>query len=108
MSRIGNKVIVLPEGVTFENDNNFITVTGPHGTLERQFSSLVELIVEDGQRKVKRLSETQEARSMHGTERSMLENMINGVKDKFSKRLEITGVGYRATLTDNKLVLNVG
>lgn len=108
MSRIGNKVIVLPEGVTLNNDNNFITVKGPHGTLERQFSSLVKIVLEEGQIKVLRLAETQEARGKHGTERSLLENMIIGVKDKFSKRLEIAGVGYRASVDGEKLILNVG
>jgi large subunit ribosomal protein L6 len=108
MSRIGNKVIVLPEGVTFNNNNNLVTVTGPHGTLERQFSPLVKFTVEGNEIKVSRVDETMQAQSQHGTARSLLANMITGVKEKFQKRLEIAGVGYRAALEGNQLVLNVG
>lgn len=108
MSRIGNKVIVLPEGITLNNENNLVTVTGPHGTLERKFSPLVTFNVEEGEIQVSRINNTIQARAQHGTARSILENMILGVKDKFSKRLEIVGVGYRAALEGNKLILNVG
>lgn len=108
MSRIGNKHIKVPEGVTFNNENNLVTMTGPHGTLQRQFSDMVEINHDEGFIQVTRLSETILARSVHGTSRSLLENMIIGVTEKFNKRLEITGVGYRAALDGGKLILNVG
>lgn len=108
MSRIGNKVIIVPEGVTVDNKNNLITVKGPHGTLERQFSSLVNFENENGEITVKRINESIQARAQHGTARALLSNMIVGVKDRFSKRLEIAGVGYRAALEGNVLILNVG
>jgi|SRR5690554_1284264 len=108
MSRIGNKPIVLPEGVTFNNEKNLVTVTGPHGTLTRTFSPLVNITIEENEIKISRINDSLQARAQHGTARSILENMVLGVKDKFSKRLEITGVGYRAALDGNKLTLNVG
>lgn len=108
MSRIGNTPILLPEGVTLNNESNVVTVTGPHGTLKREFSSLVEINIEEGEITVSRIDNSLQARSQHGTARSILENMILGVHSKFSKRLEITGVGYRAALEENTLILNVG
>lgn len=109
MSRIGNKVINLPEGVTVTVDeNNKVTVTGPKGQLTNTFDKDIKILVEGSTVKVVRPSDSIRHRSIHGTTRALLNNMIVGVNTGFSKTLEIHGVGYRATLEGNVLVLNVG
>lgn len=108
MSRIGNKIIKMPAGVEFINENNLITVKGPNGTLSRQFADFLDITVEEEGIQIKTTHDSIRSRSIHGTSRSLIENMIVGVTDKFSKRLEIVGVGYRAALENDVLILNVG
>lgn len=109
MSRIGNKTITIPAGVEVTVDaGNEVTVKGPKGTLSRQFRP--ELIIENdgGIVTVKRPDETKLMKQIHGTTRSLVHNMILGVTEGFTKELELVGIGYRASVSGNKLVLNVG
>ncbi|MGD8237375.1 MAG: 50S ribosomal protein L6 [Armatimonadota bacterium] len=109
MSRIGMQPVELPDGVTVEvGDGNAVTVTGPRGTLSRSLHPEMILEREDGRVSVKRPSETKEHRSLHGLTRTLLANMVEGVSEGFEKRLELRGVGYRAELQDEQLVLQVG
>ena len=109
MSRIGNKIINIPSGVevTFA-DNNEVTVKGPKGTLVQQFIEEMVFEVEDNTITVVRPNETKAMKQIHGTTRSLLANMIEGVTEGFKKELELVGIGYRAAMAGNKLTLNVG
>jgi large subunit ribosomal protein L6 len=108
MSRIGRKPIVIPNGVTVTLDNTLITVNGPKGTLSRQVHKDMKINVEASEITVERPSDNKLHRSLHGTTRSVVANMVSGVTEGYSKNLELVGVGYRANKTGNKLVLNVG
>ncbi|OMP67933.1 50S ribosomal protein L6 [Domibacillus epiphyticus] len=108
MSRVGKKPIELPEGVTITNNNNEVTVKGPKGELTRQFNKDLTIEVEGNTITVVRPSESKEHRTIHGTTRALLANMIEGVSKGFERNLELIGVGYRAQKQGTKLVLNVG
>lgn len=108
MSRIGRKPIAVPSGVTVTLDNTQITVKGPKGTLSRELHRDIKVNVEENVINVERPSDNKLHRSLHGTTRSVVQNMVNGVTEGFVKNLELVGVGYRANKTGNKLVLNVG
>ena len=108
MSRIGRKPIAIPNGVTVTLDNTLITVNGPKGTLSRQVHKDMKIKVEASEITVERPSDNKLHRSLHGTTRSVVANMVSGVTEGYSKNLELVGVGYRANKTGNKLVLNVG
>ena len=108
MSRIGKKPIVIPEGVQLTNEKNFVTVKGPKGQLARQFNKELSITVEGNELVVTRPSDNKEHRSIHGTTRSVLSNMVEGVTNGFIKNLEMVGVGYRAAKSGNKLTLSVG
>lgn len=108
MSRIGKKPIEIPTGVTVTNENNVITVKGPKGELTRAFHKDLTISVEENVLTVTRPSESKEHRTIHGTTRSLISNMIEGVSKGFTKNLELIGVGYRAQKQGNKLVLSVG
>ncbi|MDN6160255.1 MAG: 50S ribosomal protein L6 [Staphylococcus equorum] len=108
MSRIGLQPIEIPEGVEIEVNDNVVTVKGKHGEISRKLSPLVELDIEENTLNVVRKNDKKESRMVHGTTRSLIDNMITGVTEGFSKKLEIVGVGYRAQLQGNKLVLNLG
>ena len=108
MSRIGNKVIVLPAGVELTNNNNVVTVKGPKGELTREFSKDIEIRVEGTEVTLHRPNDSKEMKTIHGTTRALLNNMVIGVSEGFKKELEMRGVGYRAQLQGNKLVLAVG
>ncbi len=108
MSRIGRKPIVIPNGVTVTLDNTLITVKGPKGTLSRQLHKDMKINVETSEITVERPSDNKLHRSLHGTTRSVVANMVAGVTEGYSKNLELVGVGYRANKTGTKLVLNVG
>ncbi|KMY52608.1 50S ribosomal protein L6 [Bacillus sp. FJAT-27231] len=108
MSRVGKKPIELPEGVTVTNDNNTVTVKGPKGELVRTFNKDMKIEIEGNVVTVVRPSESKEHRTIHGTTRALLSNMVEGVSKGFEKSLELIGVGYRAQKQGNKLVLNVG
>ena len=109
MSRIGLKPITIPAGVEIKVDeNNHITVKGPKGTLERTLIPQMKVSVEDGVLKVARPDDTKQSRSYHGLTRTLIDNMVIGVTNGFEKKLEINGVGYRASKEDKKLVMNLG
>jgi len=108
MSRIGKKPIEMPSGVTITNNNNTVTVKGPKGELTRTFDSDMIIQLEDNVLTVARPTESKEHRTLHGTTRALLFNMVQGVSVGFEKGLELIGVGYRAQKQGNKLVLNVG
>lgn len=108
MSRIGNKTITVPEGVTVTRNENEVTVKGPKGELTRSFSPVITMTVEGNEISFTRPNDLKENRAMHGTMRANLNNMIIGVTEGFEKGLELIGVGYRAQLQGNKLVMSVG
>ena len=108
MSRIGKKLIEIPSGVTVTNNDNTVTVKGPKGELTRTFHPDMEIKIEDSVLTVSRPSEHKEHRALHGTTRSLIANMVEGVSKGFERGLELIGVGYRAAKSGNKLVLNVG
>ena len=109
MSRIGNRILTIPEGVEVSVEGNKITTKGPKGTLEFNFrEDSVSVKVEDGSVKVERLNETKACKQLHGTTNSVINNMLNGVKEGFKRELEINGVGYRFQVQGNKLIITAG
>jgi large subunit ribosomal protein L6 len=108
MSRIGNKPVVIPAGVTVTLENNNITVKGPKGELVRELHPDMVVKVEENTLTVERPSDNKLHRSLHGTTRSIINNMVEGVTNGYEKKLELIGVGYRASKQGTKLVLNVG
>ncbi|MBG9989461.1 50S ribosomal protein L6 [Aerococcaceae bacterium DSM 111176] len=108
MSRIGNKVIEIPSGVTVEQNGQTVSVKGPKGELARDISTAITMTLEDNQITFTRPNDSKANRSIHGTTRSLVANMIEGVTNGFKKELQLNGVGYRAQLQGEKLVLNVG
>lgn len=108
MSRIGNKVITIPAGVEVNINDNFATVKGPKGELKQQFDKDMTFNIEGSEITVVRPSDSKRHRTVHGTTRAILANMIEGVSTGFKKELELIGVGYRAQMQGKKLVLSVG
>ena len=109
MSRIGRAPITVPAGVEIKLDeNNHIVVKGPKGTLERDLVKSISVNVEAGVIHVTRPDDSKENRSLHGLTRTLVDNMVVGVTNGFEKKLEINGVGYRATKEGKNLVLNIG
>jgi large subunit ribosomal protein L6 len=108
MSRIGRKPINVPTGVSVSFDDTKITVKGPKGTLSRVLHKDMKVVLEENVINVERPSENKLHRSLHGTTRSVVANMVSGVTDGFTKNLDLVGVGYRANKNGEKLVLNVG
>ena len=108
MSRIGNKVITVPAGVEVSIIDNFATVKGPKGELKQQFDKDMTFNIEGSEITVVRPSDSKRHRTVHGTTRAILANMVEGVSTGFKKELELIGVGYRAQMQGKKLVLSVG
>lgn len=109
MSRIGNKVIQVPAGVTVTiSPDNSVVVKGPKGQLESQFNSLLKITLNGTELSVERPNNDIFTRKIHGTTRALLNNMVVGVTEGFKKQLEIRGVGYRAQLQGNTVVLQMG
>ncbi len=109
MSRIGRAPIAIPAGVTVTiADGNVVTVKGKLGTLTQTFLPAVTIEEKDGHILVSRHSEQKEDRAVHGLTRALLANMVEGVSNGYTKRLEIVGVGYRVEKQGKKLVLNLG
>ena len=108
MSRIGNKPIAIPEGVEVKIDGNVVTVKGPKGTMTKEMHKDMKIEVKDNTVTVARPDDLKENRSLHGLTRTLINNMILGVTNEFSKTLEVNGVGYRAQKQGKKLVLNLG
>ena len=109
MSRVGNKVITLPEGVTIDvKEGNLVTVNGPKGSLTKKFWEKLTIDVNENTVKVSRPDDQKASKQLHGTTRALLNGMVQGVHEGFKKELEIKGIGYRAQLVGNKVVLNLG
>ncbi len=109
MSRIGRQPIAIPAGVTVTvGEDNLVTVKGPKGTLSEKIHSLITVKVEGAEILVERSSEEKLDKSLHGLSRTLVYNMVVGVTEGYSKKLEIVGVGYRAQKTGKTLVLNLG
>lgn len=108
MSRIGNKVINLPAGVEIVQNDGLVTVKGPKGELTREFNKNIEIRVEGTEVTLHRPNDSKEMKTIHGTSRANLNNMVVGVSEGFKKDLEMKGVGYRAQLQGTKLVLSLG
>jgi len=108
MSRIGKMPILLPKGVEVRIDGNTVTVKGPKGELVRDILPEITIQQDDGQLLVGRPSDQQRHRAMHGLTRTLVDNMVRGVSEGFSKTLEMQGVGYRAQMQGNDLQLAVG
>lgn len=108
MSRIGNKPITVPEGVEIKIDGQKVTVKGPKGTLEKEFHKNMKINLEGNVLTVVRPDDQPENRSLHGLTRTLLNNMIEGTTKGFERKLEVNGVGYRASKKGNDLLLNLG
>jgi len=108
VSRIGETLIQIPDGVTLTDSNGIVTVKGPKGQLEFKIPNGINVIIENNSIAVKRLSDLKTVRQLHGTVRSILNNYVIGTNKGFEKKLEIRGVGYRAKVSGKELVLNIG
>jgi len=108
MSRIGKKPIEIPSGVTVELSNSDLTVKGPKGALAMQILDEVEVAINDGSVDVAPKDESKLARSRWGMQRTLISNLVEGVTKGFSKKLEISGVGYRAQMKGSSLALQLG
>ena len=108
MSRIGNKHIVIPEGVEVKLDGQKITVKGPKGTLEREIHKNISVSIENNTIIVTRPNDETLNRSLHGLTRTLINNMINGVEKEYTRELQINGVGYRVQKQGNNLNLTLG
>lgn len=108
MSRIGKKPIAIPNGVEVKIDGNVVTVKGPKGTLTREFHNEISIRQQENEIIVERPSDNKIHRELHGTTRSIIANMVEGVSNGYQKALELVGVGYRATKQGNKVVFSVG
>ena len=109
MSRIGRMPIAVPAGVTVEiAENNHVTVKGPKGTLERTLPAEMEIKLEGEEIIVSRPSDLKKMKSLHGLTRTLVNNMVVGVTNGFTKELEVNGVGYKASKAGNVLTLNLG
>lgn len=108
MSRIGKKLIALPSGVELKVEGNLVKVKGPKGSLERSIHPTMQVVVEDNAVKVTPVNEKEPAGNFHGLTRSLINNMVVGVSEGFSKQLLLRGVGYRAAVQGKDLNLTLG
>jgi large subunit ribosomal protein L6 len=109
MSRIGKKPIPVPKGVDVKiSETNFVTVKGPKGTLEQQLPAEIQIVNDNGTLEVRRPSDANHHRALHGLTRSLLANMVTGVTEGYQRVLEINGVGYRASREGKNLIVQVG
>ncbi len=109
MSRIGRMPIPLPDGVKVDIQGRRVTMTGKKGSVTRDFHPDMEIVLEDGELKVRRPTDQRHHRALHGLTRSLLNNMVIGVQDGYQKQLEVHGVGYRVELSpDGSLELQLG
>ncbi|WP_454052616.1 50S ribosomal protein L6 [Clostridium sp. Marseille-Q7071] len=109
MSRVGRLPIAIPSGVTVTvSPENVVTVKGPKGELTKAMAKVINIAIEDNSVVVTRPSDVKEHRALHGLTRALINNMVIGVTNGYTKILQLVGVGYRATLKGNKLTLNLG
>jgi len=108
VSRVGRLPVAVPSGAEVKIDGSHVKIKGPKGEMEFTFSPKMEIAFADGEITVKRPSDAREMRSLHGTTRALIQNMIIGVTEGYQKELQLVGVGYRASMTGKNLTLNVG
>ncbi|GAB4292886.1 MAG: 50S ribosomal protein L6 [Ignavibacteriaceae bacterium] len=108
MSRIGKKPITVPDGVTVKIEGNLVTVKGPKGELSRKFRPEIKIELDGNTLTVTRPDDMRQNRAFHGLTRALIQNMVTGVKEEYSRILDIVGVGYRAEMKDKNLLLNIG
>ena len=108
MSRIGNRKIIIPEGVEVTQNENIVSVKGPKGELSMELAKVITMTVDGNIITLNKTVDTKEANMLHGTMNANLTNMIKGVKEGFSKGLEIIGVGYKFNVKGDTLVINAG
>ena len=108
MSRIGNRKIVIPEGVSVELNDNIVKVTGKLGELSLELPNVIKMEIIDNVITLTRINEIKATKAIHGTVNANIANMIKGVTEGYKKNLEIIGVGYRFNLQGNKLVISAG
>lgn len=108
MSRIGRAPIAIPQGVTVDINNNLVTVKGPLGALSQTVDKSIDVKVEDGHVVCIRHTDDKDHRALHGLYRALIHNMVVGVTKGFEKSLIVNGVGYKVTLSGNKMTLNIG
>ena len=108
MSRIGNKPITVPAGVEVKIDGKHISVKGPKGTLERDIEPEISMELKENVLTISRDSDERRSKSLHGLTRTLINNMINGVQNEFTRELQINGVGYRVQKQGNDLNLSLG
>jgi large subunit ribosomal protein L6 len=109
MSRIGNQPINLPDGVTVSvSAENVVTVTGAKGELSQEVNPEIKVSVNEGVVSVERPTEQKRHKALHGLYRSLINNMVEGVSNGYTKKLELVGVGYKAAVANNVLELNLG
>jgi len=108
MSRIGKLPVVLPAGVTAQVAGDAVTLKGPKGELTQKFPDYINVVQEGDKLLVSRTDDSKQSRAGHGTIRALLANMAVGVKDGYSRELEIQGVGFKASIAGKQLTLNVG
>ena len=108
MSRIGNRKLVIPAGVTVTNENNLITVKGPKGELKLVVSEPIVVEIKEDKVYTKRPNDNKATKQLHGTTNSLIKNMIIGVTEGYSKKLEAVGVGYRFQVKGKELIVSAG
>ena len=108
MSRIGKSIITIPAGVTITENNSVVTVKGPKGELSQELTAGITIEQNDGVLTVNRPSDAKQHRALHGLYRALINNMVVGVSQGFEKKLELVGVGYRASHAGQKLELALG
>ncbi|MDY3948848.1 MAG: 50S ribosomal protein L6 [Bacilli bacterium] len=108
MSRIGNRELVIPAGVTVTNENNLITVKGPKGELKLVVSEPIVVEIKEDKVYTKRPNDNKATKQLHGTTNSLIKNMIIGVTEGYSKGLEAVGVGYRFNVNGKKVAISAG
>jgi large subunit ribosomal protein L6 len=108
MSRIGKRELVIPAGVTVTVDNNTVTVKGPKGELKYEKSPIIEVKEVEGKIITERPNDNKVSKQLHGTTNALINNMLTGVKQGYTKELECIGVGYRFQVSGNKITINAG
>jgi len=108
LSRIGKKPVLIPKGVTVSKSDGLLKVKGSKGELECNIHSLITVEVIENEVIVKRPDDSKQSKALHGLTRALIQNMVKGVTNEYSKTLDIVGVGYRAELKGKNLLLNIG
>lgn len=108
MSRIGKLPIVIPANVQVEMDNHIISISGPHGKLFKKISDLITVEINNNIIYLKKVNNTRITNQLYGLTRTLINNMVIGVSNKFERVLQLQGVGYRAQVRENNLILNIG